>query len=102
MENHGITTMVHEMKVNGFRLVDRKQKTLINAAASDGTPKMTIFIHIRSIDNYSYAVRETFTEGKDELERIIETQMTQEEVKSFEKDWSNLWNPQAKADNPPF
>ena len=102
MENHGITTMIHQMKVNGFLLVERKQKTLINAKAPDGTPKMTIFIHIRSIDNYSYAVRDTLTEGKDEPERIVETQMTQEQVKHFEKDWNKLWNPQLKADNPPF
>jgi hypothetical protein len=100
MENHGITTMVHQMKVNGFLLVERKQKTIIRA--SDGTRKMTIFIHIRSIDDYSYDVRETFTEGKDEPERIVETQMTQKQVKNFEKDWSKLWKPQAKLDNPPF
>ena len=100
MENHGITTMVHQMKVNGFLLVERKQKTIINA--SDGTPKMTILIHIRSIDDYSYAVRITLTEGKDEPERIDETQMTQEQVKNFEKDWSKLWNPQAKAESPHF
>ena len=100
MENHGITTMVHQMKVNGFLLVERKQKTIIKAP--DGTPKMTIFIHIRSIDDYSYAVRITLNEGKDEPERIDETQMTQEQVKNFEKDWSKLWNPQAKVENPPF
>ena len=95
MENHGITTMVHEMNVNGFRLVERKQKTLINAKASDGTPNMTIFIHIRSIDDYSYAVRNTHTEGKDE-DQIVETEMTQEEVQRFEEDWCTLWNPLAK------
>ena len=100
IENHGITTMVHQMKVNGFLLVERKQKSIIKA--SDGTPKMTIFIHIRSIDDYSYAIRITLTEGKDEPERIDETQMTQEQVKNFEKDWSKLWNPQAKVDTHPF
>ena len=102
MKNHGITTMVHEMKVNGFLLVERKQKTIINSKASDGTPKMTIYIHIRSIDDYSYAVQETYTEGKNEPDRMVETQMTQEQVKSFEDDWSKLWKPQTKADNPPF
>ena len=92
MENHGITTMVHQMKVNGFLLVERKQKTIIKA--SDGTPKMTIFIHIRSIDDYSYAVRITLTEGKDEPDRVIKTEMTQEEVEKFEEDWINMWNPE--------
>ena len=102
MENHGITTMVHQMKVNGFLLVEKKQKTIINTKASDETPKMTIYIHIRSIDDYSYAVRETVTKGKNEVDQMVETQMTQEQVKSFKEDWSRLWKPQTKADNPPF
>ena len=102
MENHGITTMVHQMKVNGFLLVERKQKAIINADASDGTSKMTIYIHIRSIDDYSYAVREIVTEGKNEVDQMVETQMTQEQVKNFKEDWSKLWKPETKADNPPF
>ena len=102
MENHGITTMVHQMKVNGFLLVERKQKTVINAKASDGTTKMTIYIYIRSIDEYSYAVWETVTEGKNEVDQTVETKMTQKQVKSFKVDWSRLWKLQTKADNPPF
>ena len=50
----------------------------------------------------SYDVQETLTEGRDESDRVIETEMTQEEVEKFEEDWSNLWNPQAKADSPNF
>ena len=102
MENHGIKTMVHQMNVNGFLLVERKQKTVINAKVSDGTTKMTIYIYIRSIDEYSYADRETVTEGKNEVDQTLETKMTQEQVKSFNVDWSKLWKPQTKADNPPF
>ena len=52
LETHGIITMVHEMKVNGHHLVERKQKTNVNPDASDNTtPKMTILMHSRSIDN---------------------------------------------------
>ena len=98
-ETPGITTIIHEMKVNGFHLVERK---LINPKASDDTPKMTVFIHSRSIDNRSYTSLETFTDGKDVPDQVFETKMTQEQVKTFEEDWSNLWNPQATADSPHF
>ena len=97
LETHGITTVVHEMKVNGYHLVERKQKTNVDPKASDNTPKMTISIHSRSIDDRFYDVQETLTEGMDEPDRVIETEMTQEEVETFEEDWSKLWNPQAKA-----
>ena len=102
LETHGRTTLVHEMKVNGYHLVERKQKTNVDPKASDNTPKMTIVIHSRSIDDRCYDVQETLTEGMDEPDRVIETQMTQEEVEKFEEDWSNLWSPQAKLDSPPF
>ena len=102
LETYGITTVVHEMKVIGYHLVERKQKSNVNPEASDNTPKMIIIIHSRSIDNRYYEIQETLTEGMDEPDRVIETQMTQEEVEKFEEDWSNLWNPQAKADSPHF
>ena len=102
LETHGITTVVHEMKVNGYHLVERKQKTNVDPKASDNTPKMTISVHSRSIDDRFYDVQETLTEGMDEPDRVVETQMTPEEVEKFEEDWSNLWNPQAKADSPHF
>ena len=100
LETHGVTTFVHEMMVDGHHLVERKQKTNINPKATEDTPKMTIFIHSRSIDNRCYDVQETLTEGMDEPDRVIETEMTQEEVERFEEDWSTLWNPQAQADSP--
>ena len=103
LETHGVTTLVHEMKVNGYHLVERKQQTNINPDIDiDNTPKMTIIIHSRSIDDRCYDVQETLTEGRDEPDRVIETEMTQEEVEKFEEDWNNLWNPQAKADSPHF
>jgi hypothetical protein len=98
LERHSITTMVFESKwVNGsngfsYDLESRKTKNLI-----DGTPKKTISFDYRSIDDRTYVVKETLTEGSDEPDQTIETQLTtitQEEVEKFEEDWSNLWNPQ--------
>ena len=105
--------LIKEIIVNGYKLVDREEKTVI-PEAFDGTPKMTIFTHFRSIQphwrlfNYrSHNVKETFTEGKDEPDRVIETQhtftegkyepgheMSQKEVERFEEQWSNLVNPE--------
>ena len=98
LENHVTTTTVHEtLTVNGYHLVDKKQQTLVDPKASDNSPKMTIIIHSRSIDDRSYAVQWYHTEGNDE-ERKVETEMTQEEVQRFEEDWCTLWNPLEKAD----
>ena len=58
LENHVITTTVHEtIMVNGYHLVDKKEQTLFDPNASDNSPKMTIIIHTRSIDDRSYAVQ---------------------------------------------
>ena len=85
MEN-GITTMVHEMKMNGYQVVDRKQRTSFD--------KITVLIHSRFVDDRSYIVHETLKEGNDEPDRVVKTQMTQEEVERFEEDWINLWKPE--------
>ena len=98
LETHNVTTLVHEMKVDGYHLVERKQKTSFPydpIDPNDDTPKMTIIIHSRSIDDCSYDVQETLAEGMDKPERVIETEMTQEQIEKFEEDWSNLWNPRA-------
>ena len=92
MEN-GITTMIHEMKMNGHHLVERKRRSSMDIV---GTPKITgtELIHSRFIDERSYFVTETYVEGNDEPIRDISTQMTQEEVEKFEEDWINLWKPE--------
>ena len=70
LETHGITSMVHEIKVNGYHLVEQKQEILVDTKASDYTPKMTILIHSRSIlsddpsiDDRCYVVQENITEN---------------------------------------
>ena len=101
MEN-GITTMVHEMKMNGCHLVDRKQRTSMydvhyygaNGYYGHRRIKTTVLIHSRFVDDRSYIVHETLKEGNDEPDRVVKTQMTQEEVERFEEDWINLWKPE--------
>ena len=109
METHGITTTVHEIKVNGHHLVEQKQEILVDPKASDSTPKMTILTHSRSIlsddpsiEDRCYVVQENITEGeviRTEGKKYLdqnETEMTQEEVKRFEEDWIKLWKPRAE------
>ena len=102
-----IETLVQEMKVDGYHLVERQQKT--NVSPKDDTiycrcivdtPKMQIIIHSRSIDDRCYDVQETQIEGNGRVceAQVIETEMTQEEVETFEEDWRKLWKPQAKTD----
>ena len=90
IENDGTKTMVHEMRVNGYHLVERKQTMLIRGFEDD----LHLFEYYRFIDDRSYIVFETRTEDNDEPVRVITTQMTQEEVERFEEDWINLWNPE--------
>ena len=94
LETHDVrwNRVVHEMEVNGFRLMERKQK--LNVEAFDNTPKMTLINHSRSIDDRCFDVQKTLTEGKAE-HQVIKTEMTKEEVEKFEEDCRNLWNPEA-------
>jgi hypothetical protein len=78
-------TVCSEIKLNGYHLIERREETLVD--------HMTIVIQTRSIDDRSYAVTKTLTEDKDVVKVVTETEMIQEEVKQFEEDWSNLWNP---------
>ena len=111
LETHGITTTIHEIKVNGYHLVEQKQEILVDPKASDSTPKMTILTHSRSIlsddpsiDDRCYVVQENITENeviKTEGKKCLdqnETEMTPEEVQKFEEDWCNFWKPQDKAE----
>ena len=80
--------------LNGFQLLERKQNSPVDTKAIEDSPKMTMFIHFRSIDARTYSIIETLNEDKEVLNQVIETQMTQKEVEKFEEDWSNLWNPE--------
>jgi hypothetical protein len=88
IENHHVVTMEHELRVDGHHLIEKKQKTLI-----DGNDETLVLVHIRSIDEKSYKVTEINNDEDDALERQVESDMTEDEVKKFEEDWINLWNP---------
>ena len=75
--------ILHELWVEGHHLIE-KRKTLI-----DGNDKTLLLIHIRSIDDKLY---KEVTEA-DVPESQVESDMTKDEVKKFEEDWSNFWNP---------
>ena len=87
-------TMVHGMKVNGYHLLERRQNSLVDPRVLKDSPKLTIFVHFRSIDARTYSVIETLNEDGEILNQVIETHMNQQEVENFEEDWSNLWNPE--------
>ena len=90
MEN-GITTMIHELKMDGHHWVERKRRSSMDIV---GTPKITILIQSLFIDDRSYIVSDTHTEGNVEPIRVVTTQLTQEEVEKFKEDWINLWKPE--------
>ena len=113
LETHIITTKVHEMKVKGYHLVEKKQLTNVYPKASDWSymPSMHLLIHSRSVsiddpsnDDHCYLVQENITDGDCQTSEVIrtegkkyldqfETEMTPEEVKKFEEGWSKLWKP---------
>ena len=102
MEKQIVETTEQELRVDGHHLIDKKQKIFIDANAI-GTQifqwerNLMFFetmdvVHIRTIDDKSYNVTEMVTGEDEALERQVETDMTEDEVKQFEEDWTNLWN----------
>ena len=82
-----------ELRVDCHHLIEKKQKTLIRSDLMDGnSEKILVSVHIRSIDDKSYIVTEINNGEDDAIERQVETDMTEDEVKKFEEDWTNLWN----------
>ena len=117
----GTIKQVQEMTVNGFLLVQRKKKKttrhqpflfLLSAICYLGSaPKVTTFSHYRSIsrassvtrqslNDRSITVTETRTEGQDEVEKVTDTRMTQEQVQKFEEDWTRMWKPEPTFTSP--
>ena len=88
IENHDDVTMKHELRVNGHHLIEKKQITWIHE-------KTLGLVYIRSIDDKSYKVTSfnLYNGEENAPEMQIETDMTEDEVKKFEEDWANLWNP---------
>jgi hypothetical protein len=91
-ENHKIVTMEHEMRVDGSYLCEKKQQTLISPFDSTNSKATTIMIHIRTIDQKTHKVTATQEEDR-EIVTVIETDMTEDEIKQFDDDWMRLWTP---------
>ena len=88
-----IVTIVHEMRIDGHHLSEKKQKTVVDPKDTGATGPTTIYAHVRTIDKRCCKVTEIEKPGHDEPERTIETEMNEEEMEQFEQDWNELWNP---------
>ena len=99
MEKQIVETTEQELRVDGHHLIDKKQKSFIDANALGNFYEAGMFfetmvvVHTRTIDEKSYKVTQIHTGEDEALERQVETDMTEDEVKQFEEDWTNLWNP---------
>ena len=82
IENLRVFTMTNELQIDGHHLIEKKCQYHER-------------VYIRSIDDKSYKVT-TKTIWHDGIWHDVETNetdMTEDEVKKFEEDWTNLWNP---------
>lgn len=95
-------TSVHEMKVDGHHLVEKKQKKIVfdpeGYDCEHRGHRDIKLIHSRSIDDRSCDFFENLTNCKECMDRKVETEMTPDELQKFEEDWSNLWKPQYKPE----
>ena len=111
--HHGVGTLEHEMRVAGnsavtfvlasrrvqnHNLIETKEKTLFEGTNTESGDSKTIIEHIRTIDDRTYKVTEHFMNGFANGNRSVETDMTEEEVKQFESDWSSWWEPKTIVD----
>ena len=103
-DHHIILTMEHEMKIDGHYLTEKiKQTTLIESLNPESIGDQTIVREqTRSIDNKFFKVTEikdginddTTKEKRIKPIKNVETDMTDEEIKQFEEDWTKFWNPE--------
>ena len=91
-------TMTHELRIDGHHLIVKTQEVLTHIDGIDD--KAHIIIQSRSIDDKSLKVTLivvysiVFSAGGPwEPQPQVETDMTEDEVKKFEEDWTNLWDP---------
>ena len=103
-DHHIILTVEHEMKIDGHYLTEKiKQTTLIESLNPESIGDQTIVREqTRSIDNKFFKVTEikdginddTTKEKRIKPIKNVETDMTDEEIKQFEEDWTKFWNPE--------
>lgn len=98
MENqevHRSIMMDHEMVVDGVVLRERKE--LVNAKDEKGLATSTL-VHSRAIGDRRYVVKQSALDDNVENE-IIETDMTNDQVEEFKKEWELKWNPSIGKEN---
>ena len=78
-----VLTTIQEGFIDNHHLIDKKQETLLNF---NGIERTEVLVHVRTIDDKSYKVTEIAAAG----ESLVETEMTEDEVKQFEEDWTSL------------
>ena len=54
--------------------------------------EITILSHLRSIDDRTYTTSQIILDGEVQDEKLIETNMSAEEVADFEKEWEENCN----------
>ena len=54
--------------------------------------EITILSHLRSIDDRTYTTSQIIVDGEVQDEKLIETNMSAEEVADFEKEWEENCN----------
>ena len=79
------------MRIGEAYLSEKKQKTTITKP--DSNDETVILRHLRSINGKCYKVTFTHLPDQPEPEKVIETEMSEEEIAEFEKTWKELWNP---------
>ena len=94
-ESHQIITKKYEMKIDGHLLFDQIQKVKVIPKKIPDDYKFTILHHTRGIDGKTLKVTKIYMpdERSDLISRKIDTNMTQEELKQFQTDWTRLWRP---------
>ena len=103
-DHHIILTMEHEMKIDGHYLTEKiKQTTLIESLNPESIGDQTIVREqTRSINDKFYKVTkikdgiddDPTKEKRFETIENVETDMTDEDIKQFEDDWTKFWNPE--------
>ena len=90
--------MTHELQIDGHHLIEKTQYTLTHIDGIDG--KTLIVVTSRSINDKSLKITLILVfsimfspGGPWEPQPQVETDMTEDEVKKFEEDWTNLWDP---------
>lgn len=102
VEKHNIATLEHEMRVDGHYLSEKKQKTVIAPKESE-SPKKTIHVHFRCIDQRFLKITKILDEEKSEPEILKETEMkSDEEIQTFEADWEKYWQPKISQEDHEF